>query len=68
MVNIFVSVAPVRVEVGHLFLQLVAFAGHDCLTSGSLPGDLLCVWLLGSPFLFLPSEGGYFVYILFPGV
>ena len=41
--------------VGHLFLQLLTFTGHDYLLSGSLLGDLLCVWplnsLLGSPFM-----------------
>ena len=41
-------VAPVWVGVGHLFLQLLAFTGHDCLLSGSLLGDLLHVWPLSS--------------------
>ena len=27
---------------GHLFCQLVAFIGHDCLLSESLLEDLLC--------------------------
>ena len=26
----------------HLFLQLLAFTGHDCLSSWSLLGDLIC--------------------------
>ena len=56
----FVSVMHIRMG-GCLFLQLVDFTVCDCLSSGSLLGDLLHNWLLGSPLAAL-------MYILVPGV
>ena len=57
---------------GHLFLQLVNFTGHDCLSSGSLLGDLLHDGLLdslpGSFFALLPSEVAAAMHCLLPGV
>ena len=58
--------------VGHLFLQLLAFTICDCLSSGLLLGDLLCVSLLtsllGSLFMHLLSEGAVLMYNFVPGV
>ena len=53
---------------GHLFLQLLAIAGHDCLSSGLLLGDLLNNWLLGSLFTLILYEGVAVMYCLLPGV
>ena len=68
--DIFVFVVPVWVGVGHLFLQLLPFTGHDHLLSGPLLGDMLHLWplgsLLGSLFVYLPSEGSVLIYSLVP--
>ena len=53
---------------GHLFLKLVAFTGHECLSSGSLLGGVLHDWLLGPLFALLPSEVAAVMYCLLPGV
>ena len=60
------------VGVEHLFLQLLAFAGHDCLSSASLLGDMLHFWplssILGFLFVHLLSEGAVLIYSFVPGV
>ena len=57
--------------VAYLFLQLLAFSGHDCLSYPSLLGDLLHFKLLYFPLDFLSMclhcEKAVCMYNLVPG-
>ena len=53
------GVMHVQVGVGHLFLQLLALTGHDCLSPVSLLSDLLCLHPVFTLFLSLSVVGGF---------